>query len=173
MSTEANGTEPKTGLTYKDAGVDIDAQDEALDRIKGFLKSTRTPGVLADLGSFGGLFEPNLSGTLKSLKESGIKLGIVSNTFVNGCSLNRHLAIEGLLDHFDIKIYSYNYTFRKPDKRIFDLASEQINVNPANTLFVGDRVDNDVKGALKAGMIPVLKTPTQTKTKRYQTASPE
>ncbi len=61
MSTENKGTGQTPGLTYKDAGVDIDAQDEALDRIKGFLKSTRTPGVLADLGSFGGLFQPDLS----------------------------------------------------------------------------------------------------------------
>jgi phosphoribosylformylglycinamidine cyclo-ligase len=50
------------GLTYRDAGVDIDAQDEALRRIKDMLRSTRTPGVLADLGSFGGLFAPDLSG---------------------------------------------------------------------------------------------------------------
>jgi phosphoribosylformylglycinamidine cyclo-ligase len=52
----------KKGLTYRDAGVDIDAQDEALRRIKGFVKGTRTPGVLADLGSFGGLFRPQLDG---------------------------------------------------------------------------------------------------------------
>ena len=43
---------------YRDAGVDIDAQDEALDRIKGLVKSTRTAGVLSELGSFGGLFRP-------------------------------------------------------------------------------------------------------------------
>lgn len=52
----------KKGLTYRDAGVDIDAQDEALRRIKGFVKGTRIPGVLADLGSFGGLFQPPLDG---------------------------------------------------------------------------------------------------------------
>ncbi len=50
------------GFTYRDAGVDIDAQDEALRRIKSMLRSTRTSGVLADLGSFGGLFAPDLSG---------------------------------------------------------------------------------------------------------------
>lgn len=43
---------------YKKAGVDIDAQDRAIDRIKAHVKSTRTPGVLADVGSFGGLFKP-------------------------------------------------------------------------------------------------------------------
>ena len=46
----------KRGLTYRDSGVDIDAQDVALARIKGFLKETKTPETLSDLGSFGGLF---------------------------------------------------------------------------------------------------------------------
>ena len=50
------------GLTYRDAGVDIDAQDSGLRRIKAMLLATRTKGVLADLGSFGGMFAPDLSG---------------------------------------------------------------------------------------------------------------
>ena len=44
-------------VTYKEAGVDIDAQDEAISRIKGLVKGTRTKGVLADVGNFGGLFD--------------------------------------------------------------------------------------------------------------------
>ena len=52
----------KPGLTYRDAGVDIDAQEDALRRIKAMLLATRTKGVLADLGSFGGMFQPDLSG---------------------------------------------------------------------------------------------------------------
>jgi phosphoribosylformylglycinamidine cyclo-ligase len=52
----------KPGLTYRDAGVDIDAQDEGLRRIKAMLLATRTKGVLADLGSFGGMFAPDLAG---------------------------------------------------------------------------------------------------------------
>jgi len=51
----------KPGLTYRDAGVDIDAQDEALRRIKGLVRGTRTTGVLSELGSFGGLFQPDLA----------------------------------------------------------------------------------------------------------------
>ncbi|MCU0254617.1 MAG: phosphoribosylformylglycinamidine cyclo-ligase [Acidobacteria bacterium] len=54
---EGSAKDPDTpGMTYRDAGVDIDAQDRALALIKGHLKATRTPGVLSDLGSFGGLF---------------------------------------------------------------------------------------------------------------------
>ncbi len=47
---------------YRDAGVDIDAQDEALRRIRKLVSGTFTAGVLSDVGSFGGLFRPDLSG---------------------------------------------------------------------------------------------------------------
>ena len=46
--------EPKT--TYRDSGVDIDAQDEALREVRRIARGTFTPGVMSDIGSFGGLF---------------------------------------------------------------------------------------------------------------------
>ena len=45
-------------LTYKGSGVDIDAQDRALGRIKEIARSTFTPGVMSEIGLFGGLFTP-------------------------------------------------------------------------------------------------------------------
>lgn len=42
--------------TYKDSGVDIDAGDEFVDRIKPLVRSTFRPEVLGDLGGFGGMF---------------------------------------------------------------------------------------------------------------------
>lgn len=47
----------KQSLSYKDAGVDIDAGNELVERIKGVAKRTRRPGVLAGLGGFGAMFE--------------------------------------------------------------------------------------------------------------------
>src|SRR5262245_22539815 len=44
------------GLSYRDAGVDIDAQDEAIRRLRPHARSTHTKEVLADIGTFGGLF---------------------------------------------------------------------------------------------------------------------
>ena len=44
------------GLTYASAGVSIDAQDDALKRLKPLLQSTHRPEVLSEVGNFGGLF---------------------------------------------------------------------------------------------------------------------
>ena len=46
---------------YAAAGVDIDAKAAALARAKAAIRSTFTPGVLGDVGGFGGLFRPDLS----------------------------------------------------------------------------------------------------------------
>ena len=46
----------KKPLTYKDAGVDIDAGDEVVSRIGALVRDTPRSGVLSDLGGFGGLF---------------------------------------------------------------------------------------------------------------------
>lgn len=51
----------KTSLSYKDAGVDIDAGEALVEAIKPVAKATRRPEVLAPLGGFGALFELDLN----------------------------------------------------------------------------------------------------------------
>lgn len=51
----------KTPITYKDAGVDIDAGNDFVSQIKPLVKETARPEVLADIGGFGGLFSLNTS----------------------------------------------------------------------------------------------------------------
>jgi putative hydrolase of the HAD superfamily len=102
--------------------------------------------------------EPDIQETLSNLKNSGLKLGIVSNTFVNSVSLEKHMEQVGILDFFEPRLYSYQFDFRKPDARIFRLAAERIGENTENILFVGDRIDKDIKPALKVGMHAVMKT---------------
>ena len=46
---------PNTGLSYKDAGVDIEAGDALVDRIKSVAKRTTRPEVMGGLGGFGAL----------------------------------------------------------------------------------------------------------------------
>lgn len=50
-----------TPLTYRDSGVDIDEGDRAVSLMKASVRSTFTPGVLADIGGFGGLFKLDLA----------------------------------------------------------------------------------------------------------------
>ncbi|MBT5709496.1 phosphoribosylformylglycinamidine cyclo-ligase, partial [Candidatus Poribacteria bacterium] len=72
-------SEPQRGLTYADAGVDLDAKDEAFARIRGLVKSTHRAEVLGEIGSFGGLFalgsydEPVLVSSIDSV---GTKLKV-------------------------------------------------------------------------------------------------
>ncbi len=51
-----------TPLTYKDAGVNIDAQDEALAKARTSIRDTFIPGVVSDVGLFGGLFDMEVAG---------------------------------------------------------------------------------------------------------------
>jgi phosphoribosylformylglycinamidine cyclo-ligase len=52
-----DGQHPAQGLSYRDAGVDIDAGDALVDAIKPFAKRTLRDGVLGGIGGFGALFE--------------------------------------------------------------------------------------------------------------------
>ncbi|MDO5614307.1 MAG: phosphoribosylformylglycinamidine cyclo-ligase [Paracoccus sp. (in: a-proteobacteria)] len=55
-------TEPKQGLTYAQAGVDIDAGNALVERIKPAAAATTRPGVMDALGGFGALFDPRAAG---------------------------------------------------------------------------------------------------------------
>jgi phosphoribosylformylglycinamidine cyclo-ligase len=53
---------PDQPSAYARAGVDIDAQERGLAQVKKLARATFTPGVLSEIGSFGGLFRPDLAG---------------------------------------------------------------------------------------------------------------
>ena len=53
---------PKNGLTYADAGVDIDAGNALVERIKPAARRTERPGTMAGLGGFGALFDLKAAG---------------------------------------------------------------------------------------------------------------
>src|SRR5215208_3865438 len=52
----------KDQFSYRDAGVDIDAANDAVERIKRLARSTFTPDVMTEIGSFGGMFRADFKG---------------------------------------------------------------------------------------------------------------
>ena len=85
-------TKPKSGtnsLTYKDAGVDIDAGEALVGRIAPAAKATRRPGADAELGGFGGLFDLKAAGFADPILVAatdgvGTKLKIAIDTGIFG-----------------------------------------------------------------------------------------
>jgi len=101
--------------------------------------------------------EPDLRQTFSALQKRDLKLGIISNTFVHGSALDRHLEQLNVKDFLQVRLYSYQFDFRKPDTRIFQEGARQIGHDCANIMYVGDRIDKDMLPALNLGMIPALK----------------
>jgi phosphoribosylformylglycinamidine cyclo-ligase len=92
--TKANDS-GSPSLSYRDAGVDIEAGNALVDRIKPFAAKTRRPGVMAGLGGFGGLFELPVDRYKKPILVSG----------TDGVGTKLRLAIEsGIHDTIGIDL---------------------------------------------------------------------
>ena len=94
---------------------------------------------------------------LESLQSWGKKIGLVSNTYFPKDYHIRELRRFGLLHYFDFTIFSVNFGFRKPHPSIYSKASELLDIEPANTLFVGDRYIEDCRGPREFGMHAIIK----------------
>src|SRR5436190_2107064 len=69
----------KNGLTYADSGVDIDAGNRLVDLIKPMVRATARAGADAEIGGFGGLFDPEAA--------AAIVAGIAEGCRESGCAL--------------------------------------------------------------------------------------
>lgn len=90
---------------------------------------------------------------LKALKAAHIKIGVVSNWSADLKDLLRSLR---LLPYFDSVIASAEIGYRKPNPVIFDLALEELQSTPAQTIHIGDRIDADGVGAQAANIMPLI-----------------
>jgi HAD superfamily hydrolase (TIGR01662 family) len=79
------------------------------------------------------------------------KLGIVSNFAIPECVV-KLLEAHGLDKFFDVVVVSGAVNKRKPSPEIFQQALKKLSVDAAETVFVGDTVDADIKGAKDMGM---------------------
>ena len=92
---------------------------------------------------------------LEALRDRGLKLGLVSNAFDPGWLLHRDLEQMGIAERIDFAVFSSEVGKRKPHPAIFEHALTALGVEPGATLFVGDRLYEDVRGAGEVGMTTV------------------
>lgn len=102
---------------------------------------------------------PHVAETLTTLKQAGIRIGIVCDVGMTpSVTLRRHLDRHGLLGHFDHWSFSDEVGCYKPSREIFDHALAGLGANPDETAHVGDLRRTDIAGALAMGMTAVRYT---------------
>jgi putative hydrolase of the HAD superfamily len=89
---------------------------------------------------------------LETLRDRGLKLGLVSNAIDPPDLLHRDLDELGVAQRLDVAVFSSEVGRRKPDPSIFRRALDALGVAPERAMMVGDRVAIDVAGAKALGM---------------------
>jgi putative hydrolase of the HAD superfamily len=95
---------------------------------------------------------PEVVSVLRSFKNMGARMGIISNTTNPVFMKEKEMQATGLKPFFEFAIYSSDTPYRKPHPSIFELAMTHLDMNPAEILFVGDNISMDVEGAQGVGM---------------------
>jgi putative hydrolase of the HAD superfamily len=104
----------------------------------------------------GVLPSPHARPVLETLKNAGVTLAIVSNAAYSPQSMRDQLHFLELFDFFDATIYSSEVGVRKPNAAIYEEALRQTAAPRARTLFIGDRVREDIRGPRSCGITAVM-----------------
>ena len=97
---------------------------------------------------------PETFPVLTTLKESHVKIGIVTNGLER--DYQRILKDLNLNGFFDVVVGLDSCKKAKPNEEIFHYALDRLGVNAGETIFVGDSVSYDYEGARRAGLKPLL-----------------
>lgn len=100
--------------------------------------------------------EPQTLETLEKLRADGYRLGLVSNVSLLPHMMRRDLERLGFAELLDGVAFSSEVGVRKPRPKIFTTVLEQVGAGPPETVFVGDRLTDDIAGAHAIGMRAVL-----------------
>jgi putative hydrolase of the HAD superfamily len=90
---------------------------------------------------------------MAQLQAAGIRVGMLSNLpWVLGEALKSEVFLDRpFYDHFDHLTLSYQLNCVKPQARIYQHAFEGLHIDPANALFLDDKLNN-VEGAIETGL---------------------
>lgn len=144
------------------AELDILALFDAALRDLGFHLDAATVRDIAVLEhralATGEVLPPENREAIRRVKERGLKVGLVSNVTLLPEMMREDMERLGLLDYFDVTVFSSEEMIRKPDPRIYQAVLTRLGVEGAQAVFVGDRLKEDVRGPKECGMRAVLTT---------------
>lgn len=100
---------------------------------------------------------PDTQQTLQGLRERGYRLGLLSNTWWAASWHDAELATHGLSHLLDAVVYTSDLLHSKPHASVFHEVAKQLKVEPRACVMVGDRMIDDISGALGVGMRAVWK----------------
>jgi putative hydrolase of the HAD superfamily len=103
---------------------------------------------------------PDTLSTLKELRQRGYRLGLLSNTWWAAAWHNADLALHGLTPLLDEIVYTSDLPHSKPHPSVFQEVMRRLNVEPEQCVMVGDRLLDDIGGALDVGIRAVWKKTT-------------
>jgi HAD superfamily hydrolase (TIGR01662 family) len=99
---------------------------------------------------------PDTLAAIATMHAQGIAMGCITNTIALPCTIEELLRRLGLVRYLDSIITSSGAGYRKPHASLFQRALDGLAVAAQETVFVGDRLLDDVSGAKAIGMRAVL-----------------
>jgi len=95
--------------------------------------------------------------TLRYFKEEGYKLGLISNTIFPVRFHLKELERFGLFPYFDLILFSSEVGYKKPHPQIFIQSLDRLKIEAEESIYIGDKLIEDIGGAKNIGMKAILK----------------
>ena len=131
-----------TSYLYESLGIRLDLSPEEIDAV---FWDAAAPGKTTD----------GIEEFLAYLNETGIRSGVISNISFAGSVVKKRICALLPNNNFEFIIATSEYMYRKPNRRIFDLALGKAELKADEVWYVGDQYECDIVGARNAGMYPV------------------
>lgn len=90
--------------------------------------------------------------TLRTLRDQGLRVGLISNTVWPGTAHRADLERFGLIDYLEHLIFSADAEAWKPYRAVFQMALDVLGLQPDEAAYIGDSLFFDVWGAQQAGL---------------------
>ncbi|HJO01285.1 MAG TPA: HAD family hydrolase, partial [Nitrospinaceae bacterium] len=95
---------------------------------------------------------PDVISTLERFRDSGVRMGVISNTTNPQFIKDEERHRTGLNPYFEFALYSSSTPYRKPHPSIFNAAIARLQMDAEDILFVGDNLQMDVAGPQAVGI---------------------